>query len=741
MRNIMCLAASLAVACGALVGFAAWAQTASPSALGIDVVSSRPDLVTGGDALVRISGADAAPKVTVGANDVSGAFRPDSKGGWVGLVEGLGDGAYRLVVTAGGKEATLTLVNHPVNGTLFAGPQQEPFVCENASHGLAPPADTSCTAPTVVRYFYRDKGGEWKPFDPKAARPADIGTTKTTEGKEVALIVRQEKGVINRSAYLINILHDPAAGPLPTAFANAPASGWNGKLVYSFGGGVQANYHMGRGLGGMTGTDKKFYMEDLGAGFLDYFVARGYAVAAGSLNVMGSNNDDVKSAETVAKIKEHFIEEFGPPLFTIGHGASGGSMQQHLIGNNYPGLLDGIMPARSYPDVMSFLQPLYDCELLEHVFDTSGGKWTTEQKGAVAGKYWGYCASNGTRYPNARPEFCDAAVKEAVANDPKPKAKAVRCTYQDNLASTFGIDPRTGFARNPFDNVGVQYGLQALNDGKISFGQFIEVNARAGGLDVNGKVVPQRMAGDPVALRRAYEGGRVNAAGGGLASIPIVDIRSYVDGAPPPPFDALKDVDVHDGYHSAVLRARLIKANGNAANQVMITVASLGRLQADTRTPGSPLIRISGEALAQLDQWLTNIANDGSDLPKAKKVAANKPAGFVDACYPAVAGPQVGVIEKLTDQDRCKKLFPFSGDARLAAGAPASDDVFKCALKPLDPAGYKVMPTAEQLAQLRQTFPEGVCDYAKPGVEQVRLAGSWVSFKGGGEFAPLEPGR
>jgi Tannase-like family of unknown function (DUF6351) len=158
---------------------------------------------------------------------------------------------------------------------------------------------------------------------------------------------------------------------------------------------------MGRGLGGMTGTDRKFYLEELGAGLLDDFVTRGYAVAAGSLNVMGTNNDDVKSAETVAKIKEHFIKEFGPPLFTIGHGASGGSMQQHLIGNNYPGLLDAIMPARSYPDAMNFLQPLYDCELLDHVFDTSDGKWTIAQKGAVAGKYWGYCATNGTRYPNA----------------------------------------------------------------------------------------------------------------------------------------------------------------------------------------------------------------------------------------------------------------------------------------------------------------------------------------------------
>ncbi len=740
-RHTMRLAVSLVVASGALAGSAAWAQTTSQTALGIDVLSSRPDLVTGGDALVRVSGAQVAPKVTVGAADVSAAFRPDSKGGWVGLVEGLADGANRLAAAAGGKEATLILVNHPVNGALFAGPQQEPFVCENASHGLAPPTDTSCAAPAVVKYLYRDKGGEWKPFDAKSARPTDIAITKTTEGKEVPLIVRQEKGVINRSAYLINILHDPAAGPPPSAFARSPASGWNGKLIYSFGGGVQANYHMGRGLGGMTGTDKKFYLEDLGGGFIDYFVTRGYAVAAGSLNVMGSNNDDVKSAETVAKVKEHFIEEFGPPLFTIGHGASGGSMQQHLIGNNYPSLLDAIMPARSYPDVMSFLRPLYDCELLEHVFDTSSGKWTTEQRGAVAGKYWGYCVSNGTRYPNARPEFCDAAVKEAVANDPKLKAKGVRCTYQDNLASTFGIDPNTGFARNPFDNVGVQYGLHALNDGKISFDQFIEVNARAGGLDVNGKVVTQRMAGDPIALRRAYESGRVNAAGSGLASIPIVDIRSYVDGPPPPPFDALKDVDVHDGYHSAVMRARLIKANGNADNHVMITVASLGRLQADTRTPGSPLVRISGEALAQLDQWLTDIANDRSDLPKAKKVAAHRPAGLVDACYPAVAGPRIGVIAKLTDQERCKGLFPFSGDARLAAGAPASDDVFKCALKPLDPADYKTAPTPQQMAQLRQVFPDGVCDYSKPGVEQAPPVGTWVSFKGGGEFAAREPGR
>jgi hypothetical protein len=416
-------------------------------------------------------------------------------------------------------------------------------------------------------------------------------------------------------------------------------------------------------------------------------------------------------------------------------------MQQHLIGNAYPGLLDAIMPARSYPDVMSFLQPLYDCELLMKVFDTSKGQWSTEQKGAVAGKYWGYCVGNGTRYPNARPDNCDATVKDEVANDPKLKAKGVRCTYQDNLANIFGIDPKTGFARNPFDNVGVQYGLHALNDGKITFEQFIEINSGVGGLDVNGKVVPQRMIADPVALRRAYQTGRVNDGDGGLASIPIVDVRSYVDGAPPPPFDALKDVDVHDGYHSGVMRARLLKYNGTAANHVMLTAASLGRVQSDTRTVGSPLTRVSGEALARLDQWLTGIVNDKSDTPMAKKVAAHKPADFVDACYPTVAGPLVGKVEKLTDMSRCKQLFPFSGDARLAASAPATDDVFKCALKPVEPADYKVRPTADQIAQLQKVFPDGVCDYNKPGVEHARLSGTWAVFKGDGEFTTLDPRR
>jgi hypothetical protein len=53
-RNIVRLAAPLAAIGATLLPSAPWAQTAAPTNLGIEVLSSRPELVTGGDALVRI---------------------------------------------------------------------------------------------------------------------------------------------------------------------------------------------------------------------------------------------------------------------------------------------------------------------------------------------------------------------------------------------------------------------------------------------------------------------------------------------------------------------------------------------------------------------------------------------------------------------------------------------------------------------------------------------------------------
>ena len=49
--------------------------------------------------------------------------------------------------------------------------------------------------------------------------------------------------------------------------------------------------------------------------------------------------------------------------------------------------------------------------------------------------------------------------------------------------------------------------------------------------------------------------------------------------------------------------------------------------------------------------------------------------------------------------------------------------MLKCQLKPIDAKDYKAPMTADEMQQLRQAFPGGVCDYSKAGVNQVPPGG------------------
>ena len=139
--------------------------------------------------------------------------------------------------------------------------------------------------------------------------------------------------------------------------------------------------------------------------------------------------------------------------------------------------------------MLTFQTPLNDCNLLVHYFDGTETPWTDIQKREVSGKRtYGFCTGPATRFLNLSPDNCDSSVLDARTFEPQ-KWKDARCTYQDNLVNVYGIEPQTGRARSPSDNVGVQYGLQVLNDGVISFVQFAELNARIGGHDINGVIV------------------------------------------------------------------------------------------------------------------------------------------------------------------------------------------------------------------------------------------------------------
>jgi hypothetical protein len=73
-------------------------------------------------------------------------------------------------------------------------------------------------------------------------------------------------------------------------------------------------------------------------------------------------------------------------------------------------------------------------------------------------------------------------------------------------------------------------------------------------------------------------------------------------------------------------------------------------------------------------------------------------------------------------------LYPSFSSPRLVAGGPLANDIVKCQLKRIDFDDYTVTFNADQRRQLRRIFPDGVCDWEPPGVEQRPLRGLWLSF-------------
>jgi len=152
--------------------------------------------------------------------------------------------------------------------------------------------------------------------------------------------------------------------------------------------------------------------------------------------------------------------------------------------------------------------------------------------------------------------------------------------------------------------------------------------------------------------------------------------------------------------------------DGNADNRVIVTVQSTGTLGGDTGSSTSPPAIVSRRLFDLMNQWLANIGDDDGPATPAQKVVRNKPSALVDSCYDAS-------LSSITNPSQCAQMFPYYKDPRLVAGAPATDDVFKCALKPVDAADYNPPLSAAQLASVRSVFPSGVCDWKATPVGKV----------------------
>jgi hypothetical protein len=663
----------------------------------VTVSNPRPELVSGGEVLVRvdvplhINAGDV--QVTSDGHDVTSSFRVQSDGSLLGLVAGLRLGRNRLIASVDGQFASsLDVVDHSINGPVFSGRQQLPYLCQTTSFGLAASNPPDCFAPTMVSYLYKNTSGAFVPLADPATIPADAATT-TVNGKIVPYIVRMETGVIDRAVYQIAALFDGRA-PSPLQ----PDTSWNGKLIYTFGGGCNSGYHQGTSTGGVLN---------------DQFLSLGYAVASSTLNVLDNNCSTIISAEAAMMVKEHFIDTYGPVQFIIGWGGSGGAIQQYEIADSYPGILDGIIPSISFPDPLTTAGPVTDCKLLDSFFaGPNGSSFTTAQRTAVSG-YNDYttCQSWDATFANRSTATgsCDPAVVPPAEQWSPTNPNGIICNSDEQIVNQLGVDPTTGFPNSPLDNVGVQYGLAALDSGVITPAQFAALNADIGGMNFAGVEVPQRTEASLTALRAVYADDLVNSASLGLRTTPVIDQRLDLD------FLGFGN-DIHTTDWSFVIRARMLAANGTDGNQVIIenmpTLADI--TAADTYE------------LAEMDAWLTNIENDHSHHSSQQKVLDDKPAALSDGCF--LSGSLVQ--QTLTDPaaGQCGAAYPVASNPRLVSGEPLTMPALKCSLKPLDFQDYPVTFTAAEQVELRQAFPTGVCDYSEPGVGVRAPIASWLSY-------------
>jgi len=723
----MAVLAALGIATGAR---AASRPSPAPRLSITSVSNPHPNLVSGGEVLLRITGPADLPAshvtVTLNSGNATADFAAQPSGSLLGLVTGLREGTN--VVTAslrggpGEQDARLLVVNHPITGPVFSGPQQHPFYCQTTSFGLASAQQPDCSAPTQVSYEYMSTSGAYKPWPatgaPAPPYPADLATT-TVNGRTVPYIVRLEQGTIDRGVYQIAALYD-GHNPSP----DTKDASWNGRLIYTFGGGSMVGYHQGTSTGGVIDAAS-------GPGGEDLFLSQGYAVASNSLNVLGQNDSIIISAEAAMMTKEHFIDEYGSPAYTIGWGASGGAIQQYGIAEAYPGILNGIVPTVSFPDSEGGTEEyVSDCRLLNNYFGASPG-YTAAQEAAVAGlrRYqtctaWDAPASLTTG--SLQVTACDPSIPATVPGDPATRWNAstnpdgVKCGVPEQIVNQVGVDPVTGFANSYFDNAGVQYGLTALDSGTITPAQFASLNAKIGGFNYLGSPTAQRSQASPAALRALYADDLVNCACQGLRTTAVIDQRDDMD------LDTGPSAN-HTSVMSFITRARM-QAAGDAANQVIIE-------ENDLTTDPVQWENANAYELAAMNQWLANVSSDTSGRSLQARIGSDRPTGLGDGCFlnDQQASPtlQPGGLTAAGRSGPCESAYPVYGDPETAAGQPLAQYALKCTLTPINWNTYPVTFTPAEQAELESAFPDGVCDYSKPGPQEQPPVGTWLNYSNG----------
>ena len=704
-------------------------------------------------------------------------------------------------------------------------PQQYPFACTAQDHGLELLVDNQdgegvevrddednllgysrdCDAETRFLYYAVDTEGDLHEIRGHDEAPlggegteeiearlddAELATTTTTEGDEVPYLIRHERGVINRFIYSASMLVtvDEVTAGEPD---DPDRSLWNGRLLFQFQGGVGIGHSQGRYDGrGITGAPDR--------------LSHGYAVIYSTATRTGDHYNLMLGGRTAEMVKDHFVDQHGEPDYTVAIGGSGGGIQQYVYAQNHPDLLDAAIPQRSYPDMTTQTIHVGDCALLDRWMDLEADDaafwedWDNRRLLQGLNSIEGFLGSTAQGLNDAK----DLLEAELGIDLPRQTGSSeclegwlgllplamnptfgsesnwdllgdqvddIERTHWDDVREVYGTDPDTGFARVPWDNVGVQYGLQALRDGDITPEQFLEVNAEVGSwVDVEdmvpeglpfvsldeaiatiaiargigpdevqvglatgdipfvelfdpwssrnahtspdgGETPAPRASGDLEAIEAAYDSGLV-FSGELPRPIPIIDVRDYLEHV----------LDMHNSHQSFAARQRLVEAQGDHDGHLIWFIDA----DEDGDAPGSEdVMHLAFDTIAE---WIANLDAD----PDASLQSA-APVGAEDTCFDedgdvVAAGNTVwaGVLDDEAD-GACTERYELFTTSRIEAGGPITGDVYKCHTMPVETAIAEGLygdwePDAQQRARLQATHPDGVCDYDLPGVADPR---------------------
>ncbi len=651
--------------------------------------------------------------------------------------------------------------------SLFAGENEYPFLCSTHRSGLGQPLvdnqekigisvygedeqgnktkevvgySKDCSLPTTVQYYEKVEEEQW------FKKVEDLSLL----AKDVSTLIRVETGTINRFIYML---------ALPVSRADLPekfnGEKWNNRLIYRFKGGVGVGHKQGR-----VGISKMLYEHE---GQLN----QGYAIAFSSGTQTSNHYDIWLSEDTALRVKEQFASRYGEPIYTIGMGGSGGAIQQYLLSQNHPGIIDAAIPLYSYPDMVTQVSYALDCELMEYYFDVTSdndiwqhwpnrslvegnnalqdfnnrygnlqgiagflnGDFTMMPKGASQ-------CTNGWRGPSQHinnPYFFSNYYQ--VSRETLLK---VDWSHWGNLSNFYGTH-NDGFGKRFWDNQGVQYGLNSLQEDTLTIDEFIKLNKYIGGwkkpvemenerfwhisgdsslqrLSLWGhhnmthsgdKVVAGRSEGSDDAIAAAYKSGLVYL---GLSDLPIIDMRHYLD----------HKLDMHHSLSSFTSRKRIQNAMGNSDHQLIWMVEKDDSVSRRDLLNSLPI----EDALRVLDKWLINIKT----FPE-KSVAQNKPVAANDRCYDS----DKHVIDSgATTWDgawngeakgTCMQRFPSYSHSRLMAGDNIYTDTLKCTKVPVAKAiasgVYGDVDMQPHLSELQAVFPDGVCQFNSQANTQV----------------------